>query len=232
MKSLIYVLLLCCTTLLSSQNNVKNADLWKGYGVRNAAGELQEYKIQQFLLFDKKEFIIYDINEKMSMTTGDIQIDFEVNTFERTKGTDIAFTIQKDGKSFEVERIDNAEIRIKNKDLYFLFKRMPLEKQNLQKKTVEQVLIGHSFQLFDVEKQAPSDNLIHTYKNNETATYQKKGSSSNWTSAFKILEIGRFVFIKGITSAPLLVTGIEGECIYCIEMDYRFEPKEVHLLAY
>jgi len=206
--------------------------LWKGYGVRNATGELQEYKVQQFLLFDKKEFIFYDINEKMSMTTGEIEIDFEINTFERIKGTDTAFTIQKDGKLFEVERVGDAEIRIKNKDLYFLFKRMPLEKLKLQKKNVEQILIGHSFQLFDVDKQAPLDDLKRTYHENETATYQKEKSASNWTSAFKILEVGRFVFIKGITSAPLLVTGIEGTCIYCMEMDYRFEPKEVHLLAY
>lgn len=238
MRNFIYVLLLCCTTLVSSQNSqnsqksVKNADLWKGYGVRNASGNLQEYKVQQFLLFDKKSFVIYDINEKMSMTTGEVEIDFEINTFERNKGSDTAFSIQKDGKSFEVERVGKEEIRIKNKDLYFLFKRMPLAKIKLQKKEVEQVLIGRSFQLFDVEKQAPTDDLIRTYNDNQTATYQKKEGASNWQSAFEILEVGRFVFLKGITAAPLLVTGIEGECIYCIEMDYRFEPKEVHLLNY
>lgn len=235
MRNFIYVLLLCCTTLLSSQNspkNLKNADLWKGYGVRNATGALQDYKVQQFLLFDKKDFVIYDINEKMSMTTGEVEIDFEINTFERNKGTDTEFTIQKDGKSFEVERVGEDELRIKNKDLYFLFKRMPLAKTKLQKKAIEQVLIGRSFQALDVAKQTPVDDLIRTYNNNETATYQKKESASNWSSAFKILEVGRFVFLKGITSAPLLVIGIEDDCIYCMEMDYRFEPKEVHLLNY
>lgn len=66
----------------------------------------------------------------------------------------------------------------------------------------------------------------NTYQSNGKARYRALGSSSSWESNYIIVEFAGNYFLKGITSAPILLNRIEDERLWGYTVDQRFDPEK------
>lgn len=202
--------------------NITQNKLWKGYGIADASGTPINQKLQQFIYVEGNQLHLLDIPEKMDRTTGEIFVKPKIDVYTLS-GSGNNFTIGNDEKEYQIELVSPTEFQINHKGYLFPFKLIEdAKKSPVNASTLSKYIIGSTFENTDKE-----DNILNTYKDDDIAQYQNKDSMSSWESHYKIIEFNGFVFLKGITSPTLLVSKIDGEMIYFIEMDYRFDPKNI-----
>lgn len=224
MKKLI-LLLLFIPFIAHSQTTTQGITqnkLWKGYGIADASGTAINQKLQQFIYVEGNQLHLLDIPEKMDMTTGEIFVKPKIDVYTLS-GSGSNFTIKNAEKEYQIELVSPTEFQINHKGYLFPFKLIDEAKKSpINAATLSKTIVGSTFENTDKE-----DRILNTYIDRETAQYQNKDSMSSWESDYKIIEFNGFVFLKGITSPTLLVSQIDGEMIYFIEMDYRFDPKNI-----
>jgi hypothetical protein len=91
-------------------------------------------------------------------------------------------------------------------------------------------LIGNTFIKNDIPKEE-KPTLTYTYQENGLAKYQTIGSHSNWENPYSIIDFQGYVFLKGISSAPILITSLEKKRILGLAADYRFDPKQIEMIV-
>ncbi|WGD35962.1 hypothetical protein [Olleya sp. YS] len=223
MKKTLYLFILFpCLIFGQLQDN----SFWKGYGIENASGETLRDKIQQFALVKKDKMYLLRFFEQINMETGNIQLSSKIDTLT-IKASNEGIRLMLKDKSFPITyNRSTKSFKIAVNDAFMPFKAIE-QSLAVNKDIFKNKLISNTFYEVDDTTTTLSDKLLYNPSTNGTITYTKEYSSSTWTSDFIIVNLFGNIFLKGVTSAPLLVSKVETNAITFIQLDYRFDPKLV-----
>jgi hypothetical protein len=226
MKFLLLLFILTSTQAFSQ--DFSKEKLWKGYTVCNPEGKEIRYKRQDFIKFKEKQLLLFQFQELMSMTTGEVKIKIVIDTFNisNTKRKDI-YQLTNEKDTLRLVKNNSTEFNIFYPRFYLTFKSLDIPESKISSKKCTKYILNNSFSTYVVKTQALEDDMKITYQENGKAKYSDTGSS--WESVYKVVEFENYVFIKGITSAPILVHKIKSKKLICTALDYRFEPEEIEL---
>lgn len=204
----------------SFAHDLETNGLYKGYEVKDSEGKTLRIKRQEFIKVNGNDLIRINFNELLNMETGEVIVVEKIDTLNlENLQPDLVFN-QTSNTSFELV-YPTAVLTFK------LMENTSTKSPDLDK--CKDFLIGNTFVQNDIPK-TEEPTLTYTYQENGLAKYQTIGSHSNWETAYKIVAFEGYVFLKGITSAPILITTLEEKRLVGIKADYRFEPKPVELV--
>jgi len=223
-----FFLLFIFASTQSIGQDFSQQSLWKGYTVHDRDGNEIRYKRQDFIKFQENKLFLFQFQELMSMKTGEVKIEIVIDTFNipntKLKGR---YRLRNKVDSLRLVQKSSTEFNIYYPKFYLTFKALDISKSEISLAACQKSTINSTFSLYNINKKENDDEIKRTYQENGKAKYST--STSNWESAYKIVEFEGYVFIKGITSAPLLVQKTTKNKLICIALDYRFEPEEMEL---
>lgn len=201
-------------------HNLKTEGLYKGYEVKDSVGNTLRTKRQEFIKVDQNILIRIQFNELLNMKTGDVKVEEEIDTIN----------LDKIDPEMKFNQTSDSSFELIYSEFTLTFKLM----ENTSDKSpalndCKDLLIGNTF----IQNEIPKDKdptLTYTYQENGLAKYQTIGSHSNWETPYSIIDFQGYVFLKGISSAPILITSLGKKRILGLEADYRFDPKEIELV--
>ena len=201
-------------------HDLKSDGLYKGYEVKDSEGNTLRTKRQEFIKVDQNNLIRIQFKELLNMKSGDVKVVEEIDT------------INLDSKNLEMKfnQTSNTSFKLIYSEFTLTFKLM----ENTSDKSpaiqeCKDFLIGNTFVQNDIPKEK-DPTLTYTYQENGLAKYQTIGSHSNWETPYSIIDFQGYVFLKGISSAPILITSLEKKRLLGIKADYRFDPKQIELV--
>jgi hypothetical protein len=160
------------------------------------------------------------------MTNGEVIISYLVEANNLEKKSDTEYKV----KEFRVDNfklIDNDSIYYEEKYFSIGFKRVNVKQSSITESKLLDFLFSSSVrQYYDNDE---SLNQIHTYKRDGSKTIQIVDSHSNWESDFRVFSFEGYLFLKGITSAPMILESLENEKLIGKEADYRFDIKNLEI---
>ena len=165
------------------------------------------------------------------METGEVVIKAVIDTLQiESTNMELVYDLIYNDGSIRLEMKGENEFNIFYPEFILTFRRiMNLEDSKFSLKQYEEYIIGNTLIEADPITNTRLGDLSKTYLSTGIAKYDKIGSNSKWESAFAIIEFEGFVFLKGISSAPIILIDIDEHIIKGIEADYRFIPKEMYL---
>ncbi|WP_397363968.1 hypothetical protein [Olleya sp. R77988] len=223
MKKTLYLLILLPYLIFGQ---LEDNSLWKGYGVEDASGKTLQDKTQQFAIVKNDKMYLLSFLEKLNMETGEVILKSKIDTLNIEASKNGFNLIIKDKTLPFTYNNLNEKFKISVGDFFLPFKKIEQSNRinNLQFKNK---IISNTY--YEVDKKATdlSDKLLYTPSSDGTINYSKEYSSSTWTSAYIIVNFYGNIFLKGVSSAPLMVTKINPDAINFTQLDYRFDPKAV-----
>jgi len=227
MKIALILLLLLPT--LSFGHNIPNNGLWKGYPVKDTLGNDVRYKRQDFVKLKGDTLLLFQFRELMSMETGEVIIKTVTDTIlidsEKSNGF---YQLSHNQTLLRLKVKNDNEFQIFFPKFILTFKRMnDIPEPKISYQEAKEFVIGSTFIKFDPLTKKVTGTISITYQNDGKVKHQESDSSRGWESAFKIVEFEGYIFLKGITSAPILIGAINDLELIGWEVDYRFEPKRV-----
>jgi len=216
------ILLLISLNLFSQK--IEKGSLWQAEMVYDTLGKkYPKEKIQRFMYFENEnEISTLSIHEKMSMTNGEVIISYLVEANNLEKKSDSEYKV----KEFQVDNfklINNDSIIYKEKYFSVGFKKINISQSLITESQLMDFLFSSSVRKY--YENGESSNQIHTYKKSGQKAIQIVDSKSNWESDFRVFSFEGFLFLKGITSAPMIIEKLERDKLIGKEVDYRFEVK-------
>ncbi|NOQ75370.1 MAG: hypothetical protein GQ574_25390 [Crocinitomix sp.] len=227
----ISLILLLLLPFLSFAHNIPNDGLWKGYTVKDTLGNEVRYKRQDFVKIKGDTLLLFQFRELMSMETGEVIIKTVTDTmFIDSEKSNGIYQLSHDQTILRLEVKDDNEFQIFYPKFILTFKRMndiPEPKVSLGE--AKTFVIGSTFIEIDPATKKVTGTMSKTYQDDGKAKYQETDSHRGWESAFKIVAFEGYIFLKGITSAPILICEFKDLELKGWEVDYRFDPEKVGL---
>ncbi|MEZ5044119.1 MAG: hypothetical protein R2828_32730 [Saprospiraceae bacterium] len=228
MKKLILISLIILAMINVYGQGIESGSLWQAEMVYDTLdNKLPREKIQRFMYFENEnEISTLTIYEKMSMTNGEVIISYLVEANNLEKKSDTEYKV----KEFRVDNfklINNDSIFYKEKYFSLGFKRIDVKQSSITESQLMDFLFSSSVRKY--YDNGESLNQIHTYKRNGNKAIQIVDSHSNWESDFRVFSFEGFLFLKGITSAPMIIEKLEDEKLIGKEVDYRFNVKNFEI---
>ncbi len=222
MKKALTICLIFATTLVFSQG-LETGKLWRTKGVYDKDGSFVERdKTEKFLFVEAPDkAYVLTTEEWMHMKTGDIKLMVFRDTLNLDSINEGVYEsrTRRDTSILTVHKPDS--VTLKREDKAVVFVKLNVEKPNIELKKFTTTLMKSS-QLSTVE--GVEGNKM-TYKKDGFVRIEPLESKSAWDSGYKIIEFNGFIIIKGVMSAPKLITELDKKRIGFIEIDYRFENK-------
>ncbi|NOQ73129.1 MAG: hypothetical protein GQ574_14075 [Crocinitomix sp.] len=227
-------LILLSILLVSTYCNAQvldNLKLFKCHENIEKSGEKEDADGKAFIMIKEDKLIFLRFNDLLNMKTGEVIIKTAIDTLDLnpTKKVNVFTFILSDKKlklkvtsenSFELQSTDKIQS-------YHTIENIDLKSPSIEK--CKQFLIGNTFVEIDVtEDNKPT--LTRTYQENGKAKYQRIGSKSSWESTYSFIEFQDYVFLKGITSAPILITKLDQNKLIGIKTNYNSTQKIVHFI--
>lgn len=224
MKLLYLVLLLNVAGINLMGQPLAPQTLWKAEAIYDTLdNKLPNEKLQRFMYFDNEhEISVLTIFEKLNMSNGEIIVSYMIEADNLEKQSDSAYKVKELAvDNFEI--INKDSILYKKQKYHVGYKRIDVRPSLVTEAALMNFLESHSIRKY-YEDGSPSDQ-IRTYKRTGQVHIQALNVYRDWESDYRIFSFEGFLFLKGITSAPMLIENIENEKIFGKEADYRFETK-------
>ena len=224
--------LMICFAVLISMNmfsqNIVSGTLWKAETVYDTLGNAYpNEKIQSFMYFDNESSIsTLVINEKINNENGEIIISYLVDGHNLEEKSDIEYKV-KELSIDNFKFVSKDSIYYKKRRYNVGFKQVKVKQSLITEVQLMNFLLSSSVRNY--YENGESLNQIHTYKDNGKKVIQVVGSDSSWESDFRVFSFEGYLFLKGITSAPMIIETLEDNKIQGKEADYRFESKIIEI---
>ncbi len=223
---LTFFLLFINFNLLSQ--HIESGSIWQAEMVYDTLdNKLPRERIQRFMYFENEsEISTLVIYEKMSMTNGEVIISYLVEANNLEKKSDSEYKV----KEFRVDKlqlINSDSIYYKEKYFNVGFKRLNVNQSSITQKQLMDFLLSSSVRKY--YKNGEPFNQIHTYKSTGEKAIQEIDSHSNWESDFRVFSFEGFLFLKGITSAPMIIEKLENGKLIGKEFDVRYDVKNIEI---
>lgn len=225
MKNILTLLILFVSTLTFGQN-IEIGKLWRSKGVYDSVGNfIERAKTERFLYGSKSnQFQRLVIKEKLNMENGEV----EIFTYKDTLSLK-----PLEGGFYKIENQEELLLTFHPMDsLTVKYKGYTFSYIKLNQKRNKVDLIKFKSELLKeplIVSVPESKKYKLTFQENGLVKYNPLDRDSEWESAYKIIHFNGFVFLKGITSAPKLITKSKKGRIEFIIIDYRFENKNGEL---
>lgn len=221
--------------MLSLAHNISQDFLWKGYAVRDSIGQELKIKRQSFIKVNQENLFVFQFRELLSKKTGAVVIKTIVDTFIIQQTNDESIFLLKASNEInsvplQLNKTSEREFEINYSGYIKTFKLLDrLEKTSHTLHQFSEFIVGST--LIEVDPDTPkiTGRLWQTYQNNGRAKYRELGGTRDWESAYIITEFQGYIFLKGITSAPLLLTEINENGLHGFRVDYRKDPESICL---
>ena len=221
-STLTTILIFLTLNICSAQNNLSQT-LWYASMVHDTLGNAYpNQNIERFMFFENGSNIsTLSIDQKTSMSNGETIISYTVEANNLAK---------KDIRTFKVKeyKVDNFEIVNKDsiyyreKGYHVGFKRLKTERSNrAQSKYLEFLLNNRVRQYYG---NGENLNQLHVYKNDGTKEIDVVDSKSSWESPYRLISFEGFVFLRGITSYPIVLLDLNEKMITGLEIDRKSSP--------
>jgi len=202
-------------------HDLETNGLYKGYEVKDSSGNALRTKRQEFIKVNQNNLIRVQFQELLNMKTGDVIVAEKIYTI----------TLDRLDPDLKFNQITKKSFELIYPEFILTFKFM----ENISEKSpmiseCKDFLIGNTFIKNDIPKEE-KPTLTYTYQENGLAKYQTIGSHSNWENPYSIIDFQGYVFLKGISSAPILITSLEKKRILGLAADYRFDPKQIEMIV-
>jgi len=219
---LIAILIFLTVNICTAQNNLSQS-LWYATMVHDTLGNAYpNQNIERFMFFENENNIsTLSIDQKTSMSNGETIISYTVEANNLAK---------IDSKIYKVKeyRVDNFEV-INNDSIYYYekgynigFKRLKTERSNqTQNKYLEFLLKNRVRQYYE---NGENLNQLHVYKNDGNKEIDVVDSKSAWESPYRLISFEGFVFLRGITSYPIILLDSNDKKITGLEIDRKSSP--------
>ncbi len=219
-------LLLCLNLIVVNLigQNLEVGTLWKAEGIHDTLdNKLPNQKLQRFMYFDnEQEISTLTIYEKLNMTNGEITVSYMIEADNLERLTDSTYKVRELlVDNFQI--INKDSIYYKKQKYRLGFKRIDVQRSQVTEAQLMDFLSGNSVRKY--YKNGEVSDQIRTYKETGVVAIQPMNSYSNWESDYRMFGFEGFLFLKGITSAPMLIENIKDDKIIGKDADYRFEPK-------
>lgn len=221
--------------LLSFSHNIQQEVLWKACPVKTLEGEELKMRHQGFVKVNENTVFWFRFQELLSMESGEVHIETSIDTFHisPTKSNS-AFTLKGQNSSRELQlhlsSKSTDEFQLVSSKHIFTFQKvkgtgpLPLKAQQ-----VREFVVGNTFIEYDKNASEVVGRFWKTYQANGKAKYKQIGSSSQWESSYLIVDFAGFIFLKGITSAPILLLSIENGMLNGLRFDDQDNPEKICL---
>lgn len=216
------------TTINLIGQGVESGSLWQVEMVYDTLGnKLPNEKIERFMYIkNDSEVSMLTIYEKLNMTNGEIIVSYMIEADNLEKQTESEYKI-KELHVDEFKLINSDSIFYKKFKYCLGFKRIDVSLSSVTQAQLMEFLFSSSVRNY--YDNGESLNQVHTYKNTGQKGIQIVDSNSNWESDYRVFNFEGFLFLKGITSPPMLIEKIDNERVIGKEADYRFDTKNFEI---
>ena len=228
MKKIILISLSIIISLNVFSQQIESGSLWQAEMIYDTLdNKLPNQKIQRFMYFENEHKIsTLTIYEKMDMRTGEVIISYmiEANNLEKKSGS--IYKV-KEYRADKFQLISTDSIFYKERYYGVGFKRIDVKQSSITESQLMDFLLSSSVRTY--YENGESSDQIHTYKSTGQKAIQIVNSRSKWESDFRVFSFEGFLFLKGITSAPIIIETLEAENLIGKEVDYRFASKSIEI---
>ncbi len=227
-----YILLLfTLIPALTFGQKISKEGLWKAHSYIKKDGTEQKATSEDFLKVKNNALLLFQFQQKMSRETGEMFVVTVVDTFNIGKlKSDGSYNLSLKERTFSFSEVDK-KLHLIFPNYTLVFERIEkLGKPTISLEQCSQFLIGSTVVEIDPERNKIEGNLSYTYQPNGQAKYKQLDARRSWESEYKIIDFEGYTFLKGITSAPVLLTSNNNKSIAGTEFDFRYEPKPITLM--
>ena len=221
------ILLIVFANVCPAQKSLDQS-LWYAVMVHDTLGNsYPNQNIERFMFFENENNIsTLSINQKTSMSNGETIISYTVEANNLAK---------IDAKTYKVKeyRVDNFElinedsIYYQEKGYHLGFKRLEIERSNqTQNEYLDFLLKNRVRQYYENGEDL---NQLHIYKKDGNKEIDVVDSKSSWESPYRLISFEGFVFLRGITSYPIILIDMDKNKIKGKEVNRKSKPLKTEI---
>lgn len=205
--------------------------LWRGVAIHDKTGKEFRYPRQDFIKVKENSILLFQFEELLSMETGEVHIKTLIDTFMIDNSvSEGSYILSQNEESLKLEIKGEDEIKLVYPKYILTYKKvLNLHQISTTRKEYEDFIIGSTFIEINPETREVTGKYKKSYQTSGKAKYQQVDSNSNWESAFLIVEFEGYVFLKGISSYPFLLTGIENDDLNTLKIASQYPSPKVTL---
>jgi len=228
MKLLILTCLSLFITLNLFSQTIEPGTLWQAEMVYDTLdNKYPREGIQRFMYFENEnEISTLTIYEKINMKDGEMFISYMVEANNLEKKSETEYKVREFNVDY-FKLVNSDSIFYKEKYFSVGFKRIYASQSSITKSQLLDFLYSGSVR--EYYENGESLNQIHTYKKTGQKAIQMVDSHQNWESDFRVFDFEGFLFLKGITSAPIIIENLEDGKLIGLEVDRRFDGKNTEI---